>query len=257
MDRLQGKVALVTGAAQGLGRAMAEKFVSQGAKVFATDLNLEKLDAWASGEPNIRTMAQDVVDEDLWTQVVEETAKAFGKLHILVNNAGIGTLGTVESTEYKEWKKVLAVDLDSVFLGSKAAIPLLKESSTAELDGSIINISSVAGVVAAADFVAYNAAKAAVIHTTKSTALHLAKEKSFVRCNAILPVFTKTPILDNFVHAMGGDEVKVHGKLAKQIPMGRLAEPEDVANAALFLASNESRMITGSQIVIDGGVTAG
>ena len=172
-----------------------------------------------------------------------------GKLNILVNNAGIGHMGNVEQTSVEDWDMVHKVDLDSVFYGCKYALPLMRESGM----GSIVNISSISGIVAGHNFSAYNSAKAAVRHLTKSVALHCARTTDLVRCNSVHPVFAKTEILEALLSDTSSGMLE---KLEKQIPVRKLAEIEDIANAVLFLASDESKMITGSELVIDGGLSA-
>jgi NAD(P)-dependent dehydrogenase (short-subunit alcohol dehydrogenase family) len=255
MQRVAGKVALVTGAAQGLGLAISRKLVDEGARVVLTDINAEGVRAAATAI-NTRHpgscvgLAQDVTDEARWQEIVREAAEIFGGLHVLVNNAGIGIVGTVEQTSYADWQRVHRIDLDSVFLGCKYAMPLLRASG----GGSIINISSIAGVVAGHNFAAYNSAKAAVGHLSKSVALGCAREGSNIRCNSVHPVFIDTPILDGIIGT--GERVEALAKLARGIPLGRIGEPDDVAWAVLYLASDESKFVTGAEIRIDGGLSA-
>ena len=185
-----------------------------------------------------------------WQEVLNQTTDTFGALHVLVNNAGIGIMKSVEDTSYEEWQHVHRVDLDSVFLGCKHAIGLIDRSG----GGSIVNIASIAGVIAAHNMAAYNSAKAAVGHLSRSVALHCARKQTTIRCNSVHPVFIVTPILDDLIGDRNRDEV--FAKLAKQIPLGQMGEPQDVAYAVLFLASDESKFITGSEIRIDGGISA-
>ncbi len=202
--RLAGKVAMVTGGAQGLGAAMAAKFVAEGARVVVTDINAAGARATAAGlGAAAAARGHDVTSPDEWQAALAFATERFGGLHILVNNAGIGTGGTVESTSDDDWRRVHAVDLDSVFYGCKHALPLIVATCAADGGrGSILNISSIAGVIAAANMAAYNSAKAAVRHLSKSVALHCAKERYPVTCNSIHPVFIDTPILDNLVGGM-------------------------------------------------------
>lgn len=251
MHRVEGKIALVTGAAQGLGEATARMLVKEGAMVALTDINLEKVQSVAHslGDAAL-AVKHDVTNEDQWKTVLMETVDYFGGLNILVNNAGISSGESIEDISFENWKKVHAIDLDSVFLGCKYAIPYIKDSG----GGSIINISSVSGIIAGHNTVAYNSAKAAVRHMTKSVALHCAKQKYNIRCNSVHPVFVKTPILDKLIDMFGKEEA--YAKLGRQIPLGHIAEPDDVAYAVLFLAADESKMMTGAEIVIDGGICA-
>ena len=255
--RVDGKVALVTGAAQGLGAAIARMLAREGARVVLTDLNLEGAEAVAKeiGPANAVAFRHDVTSEADWIDIVQRAVRAFGGLHILVNNAGISAGTTVTETPFDVWKKVHEVDLDSVFLGCKYGIPEMAKSVAASgLGGSIVNISSIAGIIAGHNTAAYNSAKAGVRHLSKSVALHCAKQKTGIRCNSVHPVFIKTPILDNIVQRFGAEAA--YAKLGRQIPLGAIGEPDDIAYAVLFLASDESKMITGSELKVDGGISA-
>ena len=251
MGRVQGKVAMVTGAAQGLGMETARMLAAEGAQLIVTDINekgVQDLAAELGG--NSLALRHDVTSEDDWKRVMAAINDRFGRLNILVNNAGIGGVGSVESSSLEEWRHIHAVNLDSVFLGSKYAMPLMKDHR-----GSIVNISSIAGMIAAPLFAAYNSSKAAVRHLSKSIALHCAKEGYDVRCNSVHPVFIDTPILDSML-GQGAKREQGVEKLARQIPMGRVGEPKDVAYAVLYLASDESQFVTGSELKVDGGISA-
>jgi NAD(P)-dependent dehydrogenase (short-subunit alcohol dehydrogenase family) len=255
--RVAGKVALITGAAQGLGEAIARMLVREGARVVLTDINVAKVEAVAAslGADKAVAFAHDVTSEQGWIDVVAKADKAFGGFQVLVNNAGISGGSTVTETDFATWKKVHDVDVDSVFLGCKYAIPVMARTvRESGLGGSIVNISSIAGIIAAANSAAYNSAKAAVRHLSKSVALHCAKQKTGIRSNSVHPVFIKTPILDPLVARFGEEEA--YAKLGRQIPLGQIGEPDDIAYAVLFLASDESRMITGAEIKVDGGISA-
>lgn len=249
--RVAGKVALVTGAASGLGSAIALKLAGQGARLVVSDIDQAGVQEIASeiGGDAI-ALAHDVTDAGQWRSVLDRVEADCGVLDILVNNAGIGTAGNIEETTLEDWRRVHAVDLDSVFLGCKLALPLMRRSGA----GSIINISSIAGIVADRNMAAYNSAKAAVRHLTKSVALHCARSGEGVRCNSLHPAFIDTPILDDIAPDMPRHELLA--KLGRQIPLGHVGQPDDVANAVLFLASDESTFITGSEIKIDGGISA-
>lgn len=255
--RLAGKVALVTGAAQGLGAAMARRFAGEGARVLLTDINEGGAAAVANaiGE-SAAALRHDVTSEAEWTAAVAFAQERFGGLHVLVNNAGIGSLGSVEDTSLEEWRRVHAIDLDGVFLGCKLALPAIAATTAREGSrGSIVNISSIAGVVAGGNMAAYNSAKAAVRHLSKSVALHCARAGYAVTCNSVHPVFIDTPILDSMFDA-GRDRDASLSKLGRQIPVGRVGEPDDVAYAALYLASDEAKFVTGAELYVDGGLSA-
>lgn len=255
MGRVESKMAFVTGGAQGLGRASALLMAKEGAKVTVADINeagakkvADEINAAYSGKGF--AVALDVTSESQWQSALDEAVSAMGGLNVLVNNAGIGGGSTVEDTDFATWKKVQEVDSDSVFLGCKYAI----RHMVPHAPGSIINVSSIAGLIAGHNMAAYNAAKAAVWLLSKSVALHCAKRGYNIRSNSVHPTFIDTPILDGMTGAMSKDELK--RKLAKQVPLGVVGEPDDVAYAVLFLASDESKFITGSEIKIDGGISA-
>ena len=255
MDRVDDKVALVTGAAQGLGAAIAVLLAREGANVVLTDINLSgarKVADSINAEFADRAIAieHDVSNEDHWQRVLRDTRDAYEGLNILVNNAGIGSIGNIEEETLENWRRVHAVDLDSVFFGCKQAIPLMAESG----GGSIVNISSISGIIAGHNMAAYNSAKAAVRHLSKSVALHCARVANNIRCNSVHPVFIDTPILDGMVG--DGDRSVILKKLGRQVPLGRVGRPDDVAYAVLYLASDESAFVTGTEIRIDGGISA-
>ena len=235
---------------------MARMFARHGARLMLTDINETAVAAVAADiGPAAAWFRHDVTCSDAWQSAIDATVAAFGGLHILVNNAGIGINGTVESTSFDDWRRVHAVDLDSVFLGCKLALPAIAATTAREGSlGSIINISSIAGVIAGANMAAYNSAKAGVRHLSKSVALHCAKQGYGVTCNSIHPVFIDTPILDGMF--MSGDREASVARLARHIPIGRIGDPDDVAYAALYLASDEARFVTGSELFVDGGISA-
>ena len=254
MSKLAGKVALVTGAGSGIGRAMALRLVDEGAAVMCADIDEQGAQASAARieERGGRgaAMGLDVNDESAVQAALERTASELGGLDVLMNNAGIGSIASVEDEPLENWRHVHAVDLDSVFLGCKYGVPLIAESG----GGSIINISSISGIIAGHNLAAYNSAKAGVRHLSKSVALHCARSGNNVRCNSVHPVFVDTPILDGM--AKDGDRQSALQKLSRQIPLGRIGQPDDVAYAVLYLASDESAFVTGTEIRVDGGISA-
>lgn len=250
--RVRHKVALVTGAASGLGAASAALLIREGARVLLTDVQDDRGLALADslGE-NARYLRLDVTREDDWRHAIGQIQRTFGALHVLVNNAGLGMLGDVETTSLDDWRRIHAVNLDGTFLGCKHGIPAIRASG----GGSIVNISSISGIVAGHNLAAYNSSKAAVRHLTKSVALHCARTRSNIRCNSIHPTFVATPILDAML-ATAADPEAARRKLAAQIPLGAIGEPDDVAFAVLYLASDESKLMTGAELILDGGLSA-
>lgn len=259
--RLEGKAALITGGAQGLGAATARLFAREGARVAVSDINRDGAQSVADEInatcPNSAiAISHDVTDESQWQRTVSETEKAFGGLHVLVNNAGISLAKSVEDLSLEDWRRVHAIDLDGVFLGCKTVIaPMARTVKATGLGGSIVNISSIAGIIAGHNMAAYNSAKAAVGHLSKSVALHCARKGYGIRSNSVHPVFVATPILDHHVQRQGSKEA-AYAKLGSQVPLGRIAEPDDVAYAVLYLASDESKFVTGSELKVDGGISA-
>lgn len=256
--RVSGKKALITGAAGGLGDAMAFMLAREGATVAVSDIDggraaalADRINAEIPGAAF--AYAHDVASEDDWTRVIEAVAADLGGLSVLVNNAGIGgPLALVEQDTVENWQRQYEINLRSIMLGAKHAMPHLRAAAPA----SIINISSIAGLAAAPGMGAYNATKAGVWMYTKTLALEAAKTDWNVRCNSVHPVFIKTPILDPFIAMAGGDEAKAAERLARGIPLKRIGEPDDVAYCVLYLASDESKFVTGSEFKIDGGMTA-
>ena len=252
--RLAGKRALITGGAQGLGLAFGEAFRAEGAEVVLTDIQEEKVQDAARRIGGVG-LRHDVTSPEDWAAAVDGAVAAMGGLDVLVHNAGVGSFGSVETESLESYRRVMAIDCDSVFIGTQAAMPALKDSGNA----SVVVISSVASMIADGNFLAYNVAKAGVAMMTKSIALHgarLAKKGGpLVRCNSVHPVFTRTAILDPMI-AMKGSQDEGEAALVRQIPLGRLGEPEEVASIVTYLASDESRFVTGSSFTVDGGITA-
>jgi NAD(P)-dependent dehydrogenase (short-subunit alcohol dehydrogenase family) len=255
-QRVAGKKALITGAAGGLGTAMARLLAQHGAQVFLTDIDEAAVAAVAAGINSelAGTVAwpakQDVRDPEGWQTVLARAAATMDGLSILVNNAGVGTIGGVETVEPAEWQRVMTINVDAVYYGCKYALPLLRQHQPA----SIVNISSLAAFKIDPDFTAYNTAKAAVATLSKSIAIDCTRQKIDVRCNSIHPAFIRTGIVEPFFKQLG--EVEAMRKLTRGIPMKRLGEVNDVAYAVLYLASDESRFITASELRIDGGASA-
>ncbi len=251
-QRLAGKAAFITGGASGLGRAMAIAFAAEGARVAIADIDAAKGQetATAIGAAAL-FLRHDVTSEEQWVANLAAAAKAFGHLDTLVNNAGVGTRGNVETTTLEEWRWVNAVNLDGPFLGCKHAIAYIAKAG----GGAIVNISSVAGLIGARDSAAYCASKGGVRLLTKSVALHCAHRKNGVRCNSIHPVYTDTPMVDQML-ATSRQPEKMRQALMDMIPVGRMGTPKELAAMAVYLVSDESRFVTGAEFVFDGGYTA-
>lgn len=255
--RVEGKKVFVTGAAQGLGEAIAKRVAEEGAKVALSDINFagaEKVAAEINTKHGAGTAfayEHNVTDEAQWIAALEAANAAMGGISGLVNNAGIpGGSGSIEELDLAHFRRVMSVNVDSVFLGAKHSIKYLAKNQP----GSIVNISSIAGLIANHNTSAYNASKAAVWMLSKNIALYCAKKQLDVRSNSIHPTFIDTPILDGFRKMLGKEEAEA--KLARQVPMGRIGKPNDIANAVLYLLSEESGFVTGAELKVDGGISA-
>ena len=243
MGKLNGKVAIITGGARGMGASHVRKFVDEGAKVVFTDLNEEGGMALANelGE-NVKFVKQDVTKATDWENVIAETEKAFGPVNILVNNAGISMSKPILEMTEQDYRKIVDINQVSVFLGIKAVIPSMQKTG----NGSIVNISSMNGLVGGA--VGYTDTKFAVRGITKAAALQVAGFG--IRVNSVHPGVIETPMVTQ------GDAVEAIKQFAKHIPLQRVAQSEEVSNLVLYLASDDSSYSTGSEFVIDGGLTA-
>ena len=252
MGRLEGKTAFVTGAASGIGLQTSIRLAEEGALVMMTDINLEKVRQQAEKiDANATFLKLDITEEEEWIPVLDETVKRFDRLDILVNSAGMVLIADVEQITLEEWRKVHAVNLDGTFLGCKHGVRVMKEFGA----GSIINLSSVSGMIGGFNLAAYNSSKGAVRMLTKSVALHCARAGYGIRCNSIHPTFIETPMLESMIRD-SPDPEKARQTLVRQVPLRRIGKPDDVANMIVYLASDESTFVTGTEMVIDGGVIA-
>ena len=266
MGRLDNKVALITGGASGIGLAIVEVFAREGARIILSDINderglaaVETLDQQLSGlNGEVEYRHLDVASESDWKEVYQYISSQIGHLDVLVNNAGITGLQEYpgfhdpENIELSNWQSVHDTNLNGVVLGCKYGIKLMKTSSSA----SIINISSRSGMVGIPAAAAYASSKAAVRNHSKSVALYCAQQSYPIRCNSIHPGAILTPMWDAMLGEGKSREAGIK-QVASEIPLGHMGEPEDVANAAIFLASEESKYITGIELTVDGGILAG
>jgi len=248
MNRLNGKVALITGAGSGFGAGIARKFIEEGAQVGVVDINGEAASSVAQelGDNSLAIQA-DITSKSQIQKTVDEITKWAGPINVLVNNAGIGHLPTpMEELDEEQFDKIIAVNMRSIYLTSQIIVPLMKS----ERGGSILNIASTAGISPRPNLTWYNASKGWVITATKSMAIELASNN--IRVNALNPVAGETPLLSTF---MGEDTPEIREKFLSTIPLGRFSTPEDMGQAAVYLCSDESSLVTGTTIEIDGGRT--
>jgi NAD(P)-dependent dehydrogenase (short-subunit alcohol dehydrogenase family) len=251
--RLARRVAVITGAGSGIGRAMALRFAAEGARVLAADLSAEQAEATATTiraqNGTAEALAVDVANQIQVQAMVERAHARFGQIDILCNNAGIGSTSSVVDQDPEEWERVMAVNVRGVFLGCKYAIPLM----IAQDGGTIINTASVVGLIGTARRAAYSASKGAVIALTRQMAVDFVQQK--IRVNCICPGTVDSPWVGRLL-AQSDDPDSLRRALELRQPMGRLGTPEEVAGAALYLASDDAAFITGTALVIDGGWTA-
>jgi NAD(P)-dependent dehydrogenase (short-subunit alcohol dehydrogenase family) len=240
MDRLTEKVVLVTGAAGAIGSAIAAAVTAQGGRALTSDLPGRADGAYAL----------DVTSEQDWQRVIADIERDTGRLDGLVNAAGIVAIGTVEETDFATWRRVMAINLDGTFLGCKYGMGPMRRGG-----GSIVNISSVSGLVGGHNLAAYNASKGGVRLLTKSVALHGARQTPPVRCNSVHPAFIEGPMADGLI-AQFRDPARARDRLAATVPLGRFGTPAEVAELCVYLLSDEAAFVTGAEFVLDGGLTA-
>lgn len=249
MGRLEGKISVVSGAASGIGLATAQVFARQGAQVILVDRDAARLGGaleTLDGDGHA-AVTMDVTHEQAWVALAEQISRDHGRLDILVNNAGFGAFKSIADTSYDSWRSILAVNLDSVFLATKYLLPALAASGR----GSIVNVSSIRGIMAAPNTGSYCASKGGVRLFTKATALECAELQNGVRANSIHPGHIETPLT-----AGAYADPVIAARLKADIPMKRQGQADEIADAILFLASEESRYMTGAELVVDGGSTA-
>jgi len=251
--RLKDKVAIVTGSASGIGKAIALAFGREGAVVVGADVNVAGGEEIAEEIKNAGGKAAfidaDVAESEQVLRLVEKTVKDHGKLDIMVNNAGIEVFSRLADTEEEMWDRLMSINLRGVFVGTKHAVPKMLENG----GGVIINMASVAGIMGAGGLAAYNASKGGVVLLTRNTAMDYGSRN--IRANCICPGFISTPMVDAVLSMPGANEMRE--KIIGLCPAGRLGKPEEVAHCAVFLASDESSYMNGHALVVDGGMTAG
>lgn len=239
MERLKDKAVLITGASGAVGKAVTDAVNAAGGIAVTSDL---------AGQGAAHAL--DVTSETDWLQVIADIGNTYGRLDGLVNAAGIAALGNIEETDFATWRKILAVNLDGTFLGCKHGLSLLKVRG-----GAIVNLSSVAGLIGGHNFAAYNASKGGVRLLSKSVALHGARLNPQVRCNSVHPAFLEGPMVDTIMRETNFPDA-ARARITRDIPLGRLGTPAEVADLCVYLLSDESRFVTGAEFVIDGGMTA-
>jgi NAD(P)-dependent dehydrogenase (short-subunit alcohol dehydrogenase family) len=252
---MRGKSVVITGGALGIGRACALKFAEEGAAVAVTDVDVNKGSIVAEeirGRGGDAVFVEhDVADEAGWERVMRTVIERYKKLDVLVNNAGVALAKDIEHTTLEEWRWLMSINLEGVFLGTKHAIQTMKANGS----GSIVNLSSIEGLVGDPNLAAYNASKGGVRLLTKSAALYCAKAGYNIRVNSVHPGYIWTPMVENFLKSQG--DVAQGRKLLDSLhPIGHVGEPDDIAYGVLYLASDESKFVTGTELVIDGGYTA-
>lgn len=257
MSDLSNKTCIVTGAANGIGRAITLALAGEGANLILTDIDTNagaRLESELTAKQcKARFVAHDVTDEVQWLAVFEQAVSEFGQVDVLVNNAGGGTYNDIESLDLAQWKGIISLNLDSCFIGTQLAVKQMKQNG----GGSIINISSVGGLVGSSNLVAYSSAKAGVKLLTKCAALHCGEKQYNIRVNSIHPGLVKTKSgLDMASKATGMSAEEAEAAFATLHPIGRIGLPDEIAQGVLFLASDKSSFMTGSEMVIDGGYTA-
>ncbi len=250
VGRVAGKVVVITGGGSGLGAADAERLVAEGAKVVLTDINAET-GAQVAAATGAEFRQQDVADEASWAELMAYVEATYGRLDVLVNNAGIAIVADIESTTTEQWRRTLSIHLDGTFFGCRAAIPLMRQRG----GGSIINMSSTVALIGVGPYLAYAAAKGGIRSMTKSIAIHCRENKYGIRCNSIHPGSINTPMVQDALERLQGFKLlEQEDPEATRQAMG-IGEPLDVANMVLFLASDESKHVTGTEMVVDNGDT--
>ncbi len=248
--RLAGKTILITGGVSGIGLATMQRALENGAQVAIADIDVAGGRALAAATPGVHFVQLDVTSDESWAAAVDSVERRFGKIDGVVNSAGIFLIGDIERISLEDWRRTHAVNLDGVFLGCRHAVRAMKAHG-----GSIVNMSSVSGLIGGHNVVAYNSSKGAVRLLTKSVALHCARQKYGIRCNSVHPTFVDTPMYQQTLAAAREPE-RIRTALLSQVPLGRPGQPREIADLIVYLLSDESAFVTGAEMVIDGGLTA-
>ena len=256
MQRLQNKTCLVTGAANGIGLETAHRMAQEGARVMLSDISAEQGQAAVTqlleAGLQVSFIQHDVTNREQWQVAIQAAVEFGGGLDVLVNNAGIGLTGSIETCTAEEWRRTQAINVDGVFLGTQLGIAAMQGKG-----GSIINLASIEGFLGEPLAFAYNASKGAVRILSKSAAVHCARAGYGIRINCVCPGFVETPMVVNALNNLPKEQAEAfHNKVITRTPMGRLAQPLEIANMILFLASDEASYITNADMVVDGGLTA-
>lgn len=254
MKRVDGKVCVVTGGARGLGLATVEALLAEGAKVLLTDVDADAGEAEAKRlGANAFFLRQDVTDATQWNAVLDAAISKWGRLDVVVNNAGVAAILDIEQMTPENWRRTIDVNLSGVMLGTQTAIARMKKTG----GGSIVNIASIEGLVGEAVLPAYNASKGGVRIFSRSAAIHCARAGYGIRVNNVCPGFAETQMVSGALATLSPDAAQEFAtKTLARIPLGRFGKPSEIAAAVLFLASDESSYVTGSDLVVDGGMTA-
>ena len=248
--RLAGKTVLISGGASGIGLATAQRALANGAHVAIGDIDASAGERAARENPGVHFVRLDVTSDASWGSAIDDVRTRFRRIDGVVNSAGVFILGDIETLSDQDWHRTQTVNVDGVFYGCRHAVRAMKERG-----GSIVNMSSVSGIIGGHNVVAYNASKGAVRMLTKSVALHCAKQGYGIRCNSVHPTFVDTPMYRGIVENAREPE-RIRAALTAQVPLGRVAEPREVADLIVYLLSDESAFVTGAEMVIDGGMTA-
>ena len=248
--RLAGKSIVISGGASGIGLATARRALECGAQVAIADIDFTGAERVASETPGLHPVRLDVTEDASWAAAIDDVRARFGRLDGVVNNAGVFLIGDIETISEADWHRTQAVNVDGVFFGCRHAVRAMKEHG-----GSIVNLSSVSGLIGGHNVVAYNASKGAVRLLTKSVALHCAHEGYAIRCNSVHPTFVDTPMFQSTLNLSRNPE-RMRAALTSQVPLGRVAEAREIADLIVYLLCDESAFVTGAEMVIDGGMTA-